>query len=370
MLARNATQAVLRSFLIRVVDPMASAAKPGARPQRIADFFEAAYDLEREDQSWLRGVMEAAVAVFGRGIAAHGAIYDASDVAAFRVQNAEFIGLSPQAIDCLMRGLGLMSPAFVARTFRSLLANSSRGDGVALPELGPMYDELAPHGLVDAFNLNGLDPSGIGTFFAMWTDRAVEVSQAEREMFRRMAHHLGAAHRVRRRLRASQPGQAAPDPTLGAEAILDARKRVVHAEGGAQQKAAREELIAAATARDRACGPRAEPAESLSDWRPLTRARWTLVDHFERGGARYIIARENQSCIEGLESLTDRERQAVVYLALGQSTKETAYALGVSAVTVRVLLARAAARLGVRSRAELLAHAEVRRLSPGGNAQD
>ena len=82
---------------------MASVAKTSARPERLADFFEAAYDLERDDQSWLRGVMEGAVAVFGRGTAVHGAIYDASDVAAFRVQNVEFIGLSAEAIDCCWR---------------------------------------------------------------------------------------------------------------------------------------------------------------------------------------------------------------------------------------------------------------------------
>jgi DNA-binding CsgD family transcriptional regulator len=98
---------------------------------------------------------------------------------------------------------------------------------------------------------------------------------------------------------------------------------------------------------------------SLREWRPLTCARWTLVDSFERGGARYVVARENQSHIEGLAALTDRERQAVVYVAIGQSTKETAYALGISDVTVRVLLARAAAKLGVRSRAALLAHEDV-----------
>jgi DNA-binding CsgD family transcriptional regulator len=344
---------------------MTARRRAGVRPERLPEYFEAVYDLERDDVAWLRGVMEAALAVFGQGSAAHGAIYDASDATAFRVAHAEFVGLLPDQIDCLMRGLALMNPAFVVRTFRSLLANSSRGDGVALPELGPMYDELAPLGLVDAFNLNGLDPSGIGTFFAMWTDRIVEVSLAEREMFRRMAHHLGAAHRVRRRLRASQPSQAAPDPTLGAEAILDQRKRVVHAEGPAREKAAREDLIAAATARERARRPRRKAPRSLPDWPPLTRARWTLVDSFERGGARYIVARENQSAVEGLESLTDRERQAVVYLAIGQSTKETAYALGIADATVRVLLARAATKLGVRSRGELLAHAAVRPLAPG-----
>jgi DNA-binding CsgD family transcriptional regulator len=69
--------------------------------------------------------------------------------------------------------------------------------------------------------------------------------------------------------------------------------------------------------------------------------------------------------VAGLVSLSDRERQVVVYLAIGQSTKETAYALGISPITVRVLIARAAAKLGMRSRSGLLEHPEVRRLRPG-----
>ena len=85
---------------------------------------------------------------------------------------------------------------------------------------------------------------------------------------------------------------------------------------------------------------------------------------FERDGTRYVVARENQTAVRGLQDLSDRERQAVAYLAVGQSTKETAYALGISDATVRVLLARAATKLGVGSRAALLAHPAVRAISP------
>jgi DNA-binding CsgD family transcriptional regulator len=102
-------------------------------------------------------------------------------------------------------------------------------------------------------------------------------------------------------------------------------------------------------ARDAARTSKSESDESLRRWRPLTSARWTLVDSFERNGTRYIVARENQAEVRGLASLSDQERQAVAYLALGQSTKQTAYALGISDATVRVLLARAASKLGVRS---------------------
>jgi len=332
------------------------------RPEKLGDFLEATYNLDADDQTWLASVMEAARQVWGKGGPAHGAIYDASDVTALRPLNAHFIDFSDAAVDCIMRGLRLCTPSMVTRTFRSLLANTTRQ--VGLPEMLPMLEEMAAFGYVDTLDLNGLDPCGVGIFFGFWERDVCEASAAEMEIYRHMAHHLGAAHRCRRRLRESQPGRPALNPTEGAEAILDAKKRVVHAIGRARRKTARADLSVTAKARDRARTAKAEPGQSLRSWRPLTHARWTLVDSFEENGARYIVARENQACFDGLESLTDRERQAVVYLAIGQSTKETAYALGISDVTVRVLLGRAAAKLGVRSRAGLLAHDEVRLLRP------
>jgi DNA-binding CsgD family transcriptional regulator len=101
---------------------------------------------------------------------------------------------------------------------------------------------------------------------------------------------------------------------------------------------------------------------TLGRWDCLDGGRWTVVDSFEHGGARYIVARERPSPAAGLIALSSRERQVVACLALGQSTKEAAYALGISDATVRVLLARAVAKLGVRSRAALLDHPEVRRV--------
>ncbi|MDP9148506.1 MAG: helix-turn-helix transcriptional regulator [Myxococcota bacterium] len=80
-------------------------------------------------------------------------------------------------------------------------------------------------------------------------------------------------------------------------------------------------------------------------------------------GKSSVVARENQARVHGLVALTDRERQVVTCLALGQSTKETAYALGISDATVRVLLGRAAAKLGTRSRIATLNHPEVQRFA-------
>jgi DNA-binding CsgD family transcriptional regulator len=167
-----------------------------------------------------------------------------------------------------------------------------------------MVAELGALGHGHARNINRLDPAGPGAFIGMWTRARPDPPPAEMTVYRRMAHHLGAAHRCRLRLRKSEGHGRSVDASDGAEA------------------------------------------------------------RFERNGAKYIVARENQSQVRGLASLSDRERQVAAYLAIGQSTKETAYALGISDATVRVLLARAASKLGVRTRADLLGHAEVRLLCP------
>lgn len=117
-----------------------------------------------------------------------------------------------------------------------------------------------------------------------------------------------------------------------------------------------------ARVRERALGTAVGAPNDHGRAHSLASTRWTIIQSFERDGARYVVARVGQPLVSGLASLSDRERQVLAYLAIGQSTKETAYALGISAVTVRVLVARAATKLGVRSRAALLDHPEVRSL--------
>jgi DNA-binding CsgD family transcriptional regulator len=85
------------------------------------------------------------------------------------------------------------------------------------------------------------------------------------------------------------------------------------------------------------------------------------------GGAdiRHIVPNDDNNRplpVNGLEVLTHRERQVVACLALGRSTKEVAFTLGIADATVRVLLARAAGKLGVHSRGELLVHPAVQPL--------
>jgi DNA-binding CsgD family transcriptional regulator len=95
------------------------------------------------------------------------------------------------------------------------------------------------------------------------------------------------------------------------------------------------------------------------------RPGWTLVHRYERDGLAYIVARQRPSPT-GVASLTGRERQVVTRLARGETTKEAAYEMGISDATVRVLLCRAAGKLGAASRQDLLGRPEVQRLRETG----
>jgi DNA-binding NarL/FixJ family response regulator len=86
----------------------------------------------------------------------------------------------------------------------------------------------------------------------------------------------------------------------------------------------------------------------------MKRAKWTLLDQFERDGKRYLIAVREEPASDGLALLSSRERQVVTYAARGMPNKVVGSELGIATSTVGVLLSRARAKLGARSRRELL----------------
>ncbi|MES1178357.1 MAG: helix-turn-helix transcriptional regulator [Myxococcales bacterium] len=94
--------------------------------------------------------------------------------------------------------------------------------------------------------------------------------------------------------------------------------------------------------------------------------RWRFVDSFEREGVRYVVVSEEPAHAPSLLALTRRERQIVAEAASGSSNQQIAQRLGISHATVRVLMARAANRLGVRTRKALLAHPALQEQSTAG----
>jgi DNA-binding CsgD family transcriptional regulator len=97
---------------------------------------------------------------------------------------------------------------------------------------------------------------------------------------------------------------------------------------------------------------RADPTRALELWRGLCAGRWSLVDHFDSDGRRYVLARHNDLSEGSSKPLPLRQRQVLFYASLGLSNKEIAYALGVAVSSVGTHLRRALGSLGVTSRAE------------------
>jgi DNA-binding CsgD family transcriptional regulator len=100
---------------------------------------------------------------------------------------------------------------------------------------------------------------------------------------------------------------------------------------------------------------RAVPYEQML-WHGLLSGRWALVDHFDAGGRRFIVARAKQppSARPPVARLTGRERDACLCAAAGWANKVIAAELGVAVSTVASLLQRATRKLRCRSRAELI----------------
>ena len=329
---------------------------------KLVGFLEAAYALEQSDEDWLAQVTRAFGALGGPGYNYMGLYYDASNVAALETWNVVRLQDPPPELERTWNVFrSLADPAFVRSTFRSLLVGSARKSASAY--LGPLLQEREKNGHGDFLYVNSLDPSGLGCVLTQGA-REHEFATTPREgiILRRLATHLSSAYRARRKLAAAANGGASASLQAGAEAILSADHRVLHAEGPARTRAARERLERASADIESARKKRNDGVHSLNRWHPLTAARWTLVDAFEEGGRRYVVARENQAETQTFIALTDRERQIVVHAALGLTNKQIAYALGISDATVRVLMARAANRLGVHSRKQLLEHDALREL--------
>jgi DNA-binding CsgD family transcriptional regulator len=90
-----------------------------------------------------------------------------------------------------------------------------------------------------------------------------------------------------------------------------------------------------------------------------------VIGRFELDGAVYVLAQEAGTPQAGMDALTPRERDIVARTLRGDTAKEIAYDLGISHSTVRVLLARSYRRLGVKSRAELVAAITADAATPG-----
>jgi DNA-binding CsgD family transcriptional regulator len=324
---------------------------------------ESAYRTDLDEQKWLDGVLDAARPMLDHRVGIAALRYDASSMSAL-VPLRFITSGTPRGLrseEC-MRLIQESSPnpEFLARTFGALSCGLvSQTFGAGFPRV---LEHLRPFGVVDMVAVNGVDPSLMGCFLTgnLPPTASAPLASRTRAMWTRISAHLAAGYRVRRRV---------SEGSSSVEAVLTPDGKVEHAEGLAREREAREALRDSVQLLDRVRTRlrRDDPDAAMSSWKGLVEARWSLLDHFETGGKRYVIARQNEATEPTtLSQLSSRERQVVAFVALGHANKVIAYELGLSPSTVAVLITRASRKLGVRSRSELAAaYHRLSQASPG-----
>jgi DNA-binding CsgD family transcriptional regulator len=309
---------------------------------------EAAYHVEQDETAWLKECLDAARPSLDGGMGCSAFLYDASDPSQFRIWS--FLGSSDGRDDAIVSAIRRSPPERIRWTFRS--------QACRVASEGPNWDEqpaaklFRTWGVEDIFFVNGVDPLGVGCFFTAKLAQRRRSTARDKATWSRIAAHVASGYRLQRRLAAAR----SRGPVEDADAVLEPNGKVQHADDAAQSHSARQALVAAVAAADRARGSlrRTSPEEGIAGWRGLVAARWSLVDHVETDGRRYVLACRNEAALKAPE-LTSRERQALGYARLGHTNKLIAYEMGIAASTVGVLLCRAGKKLGVSSRPELLA---------------
>jgi DNA-binding CsgD family transcriptional regulator len=310
---------------------------------------EAGYDLDGSDEAWLARVTEVLHPILDRGQGTAGFFF-AVDDKGVNVGAVHLLG-TPGA-EILRAMTAKLTPENAVRLYVDPPPCSTAATAMGMSlRRDPIANKFLD--VPDVLGLRANSAPRQGVFFTAMQKRVGGPRPREAMMLSRVASHVGAGLRLRRRLAAAGHARLAD-----AEAILTPSGKLEHAAGAAQEKGARAALGAAARAVDRARGRlrRADPDEAVALWRALVAGQWSLVDCFDHDGRRFVIAHRNQM-LDGrarLASLSDREWQAATLAALGHGNKLIAYDLGVSVSTVSIYLARAATKLGASSRLSLI----------------
>jgi DNA-binding CsgD family transcriptional regulator len=302
----------------------------------LIDLVEAAYDLRAPASEWLGNVARAVDEVGGGGGRTVVLEFAVEGLATSWIRRIGSPGLSADERAFLERGF--RQPALMATMRRYLGPPDAMPPFSRLSEtlgrfgaLRPVFEPFARFfGFDDLVAVAANDGSGAG-LIANLLVRPGTSSGLGWPRLRLALPHLNAALRLRRAL---------PEP----EVILDESGQVRHGEVAAEH---RERLRATVLARDKARtrAGRHDP-EALLAWTALVEGRWSLVDSFEAGGRRYVLAMPNLPEVRDPRGLSPAERAVLALLLLGHSNKEIAFDLGLAQGTVGAYMASIRRKLG------------------------
>jgi DNA-binding NarL/FixJ family response regulator len=312
---------------------------------------EASYDLDGSDQVWLDNLFDCAEPLLDPGMARVGWTFRCTPTT-FRLES--YPGRVPKLMRGLLRTAHAIAPqAWFDLTYRGghVVGTGSEIVAPRLPQVRSLPATLTGGRAKDVFMAGAQSGTALGMAFGVWLKEERSPTPLERKRWPCVCAHLGAGLRLR---------LAARDLRLDAssvEAVLDAGGKVHDARASAVSPSAREMLREAVRRIDKArtVQGRSDPDSAMESWTGLVDGRWSLVDRFDTDGRRFIVAVKNDPAHPDPRGLTVGEREVSEFVGLGRSTKEISYILGVSLSAVSNMTARAQAKLGLSSRAELTA---------------
>jgi DNA-binding CsgD family transcriptional regulator len=318
---------------------------------KIIPLVEAAYRLEDRPEPWLDRIVDA-VAHLDRGLGLCAYTWrDAPD--GLQMTSELVLRNAPD-------GVGELAASFISAATAVEREISYRRTG-AIDTMSRVFGSIPPErieagywtyfeqasriGIGDVLGIKTVDPTGIGATVAVLLPRPTPeaVSSREEALWRSAMVHVSAGLRLGRAFGVDD-----------ADAVLEADGRCAHARDTASATSVRGALRDAARRIDRARTElRDDPRAALDAWRGLVQGRWSLIDHFDNDGRRYVLAVRNDPQIVDPRALSLRERQTAAYAAMGWTNKEIAYALGLPTSTVSTYLGRAKRKLGAETHADL-----------------
>jgi DNA-binding CsgD family transcriptional regulator len=307
---------------------------------------EAAYAVRCDELEWVTGIARAMCPILNQGLGVIVYTYDAHAGPTLELGPLGQDGTEcwlPRLATTFAMGLSAEEARRVYAGRRPVESLSSiQGD---FPLREEALNVIAAREVPDALGVRAHNPEQRSVLILACSRVRCRVpGPRQRAALNRIAAHVAAAARLR------LSGAAEPDD---ADAVLSVAGRLEHLaivdDGNAPSvlpDAVRSRSMARKLRRE-------DPARALQLWQALVAGRWSLVDHEDRDGRRFVLARRNASNVREPAALTPNERLAALYAVSGHPNSLVAYELGLSPSTTSVLLRSAMRKLRVKSVAEL-----------------
>lgn len=329
----------------------------GIRAAAAIDVVEAAYQLEGSESSWLTALLDRAMTDLDTGNGVYG--FTGTDPVPDFASSPVFVAreLNPE-FSARIATLNAEAPNAIFELLKKRLVTCGGLEqvlGAASPVVSHFRGLMASAGIVDGFCMFSQDGRGGSVTLSAPSSVVVAPPPRVRGVWLRVGLHVVAGLRLRRMLAASAtPRDALLSPS---GALEDASPAV------ADDEDARRALTDAVRAMDQArrANVRTSPERALELWRALVAGKWSLVDHWEHGGRRYVAAYSNSGGARDPRALTSTEQSVLRYLALGATNKELSYVLGLPEKTVSKSVSQILKKLSVKSRVDLAATFDAER---------